>query len=210
MSKNVFANIDRSYNFFFLKKALLNHFFAKNIFDNAGKVKPEFTEEYNKALEELLEIVIHEPQLVIEKYGIKEFSGSMSWVGGFMKRHDLVFRRVHYERRGAIQKDWTDSYLTQVTKACTYYGIDHVLNMDETHVSIDNFSPKVISNRGQETIPIYTNHCNKTDGFTIMATCGKNKKFPLVIIVKGKTGRSTYKFNIRENAESEFLTSVNG
>jgi len=157
-----------------------------------------------------MEIANNEPQLIIERYQIKNFTASMSWVCGFMKRFDLVFKCAHYERRGAIEENWVDCFLTQVAKAIAHYGVDKVLNMDETHVMIDNFSNKVISHKGQKSITMYSNHCNETDGFTAIATCSATQKYPLIVVAKGKTDRCTAKFKIGGNVHCNFFQSSNG
>jgi len=193
-----------------VRKALKVYFTGRNVYDAMGVLKPEFIDEYNQKFNEFFLIAKDEPQLLIERFNIKNFIASMSWVCRFMKRHDLVFRCAHYERRGAIQQDWVEKYITQVAKAIAHYGTDRVLNMDETHVKIDNFTNKVICHKGQESVSVISNHCNKTEGFTVMATCSETQKFPLIVIAKGKTERCTTKFKITGEVQSEFFKSMNG
>ena len=193
-----------------VRKALYRHYINRKIFDIKGQVLPEFAVKYQKKFNKFMKIADKEPHKLMNRYNIPEFAASMAWVSGFMKRYSLVFRCAHYERRGAIQREWVDSYLMKVAKAFAKFGPDRVLNMDETHVSINNFPGKVISHKGQKTVSIQCNYYNKAEGFTAMATCSRSKTLPIIVIAKGKTSRSINKFKKGGNVESRLLTSETG
>ena len=75
------------------------------------------------------------------------------------------------------------------------YEIVHLGNMDETHIRLDNSPRSVIARRGQDGVIVYRSLKNEKEGFTAIGTCTSVKKFPLIIIVKGKKNKCTKKFD---------------
>jgi len=196
------------------RKAAFLHFYKKgiNVYNEDEEVIPEHIDEYNKKFQKYLIIATDQMNVVMNKFNIKNFKASMSWVSKFMKRYHLVFRKVHYQRRGAIDKKWADKFLIQVADAIAKYGVENVINMDETQVRIDNSSGTVIAHKGQEKVTIYRSHFNTKEGFTAIATCSQVKKFPLIVIAKGKPckRKQKKKKQVDENSPVTHFKSKSG
>lgn len=85
---------------------------------------------------DLLNLAADEPEELMNKYNIRQFKASKSWVFRFMIRHRLSLRKVHYERRGNINDEQIDRYLNKIVEAAIQYGPNKIVNMDETHVQL--------------------------------------------------------------------------
>jgi len=192
------------------RKAVFSHFLKKGItvYGDNEEVDPQYIDEYNQKFLKYLIIANEEPQAIMNKFNLRNFKASMSWVSKFMKRHGLVFRKAHYTRRGAIKREWADQFLLNVADAIAKYGFENVVNMDETHVCIDNSSGTVISHKGQDKVTIYRSHVNTKEGFTAIATCSQVRKFPLIVITKGKKLKRPKKQIIVEDSNTQETSSI--
>ena len=177
-------------------------------FDDDGNI---IIPEFEKKLSDLLSLAKNEPQALIENYNITEFKGSKSWVFRYMMRHGLSYRRVHYERRGIIDEKQVDIYLTEIADAVRLYGIDKIVNMDETFVTTRNLQTRVVGLKGQETIRVNDENLNQKEGTTFIGTVcmDPNIRIPLGLISKGKTKRCEKKYG-NQNSEELITHSENG
>ena len=55
-------------------------------------------------------------------------------------KKNLVFKKVHFQRRGQISEGRVEKYLYEVAIAIDEYGEENVVNMVETSVKTNNFS----------------------------------------------------------------------
>lgn len=161
-----------------------------------------YTEQALQKKEELMKIAISEPHQLENDYCIPHFKGSRNWVFKFMKKHKLVFRKTHYKRRGAVEEHSVNAYIDHLTEAIERYGYDRILNLDETHVLLNNFPDKTIAHCGQDTVVIETDKLDQKAGTTYIGTISMNpeKKFPLYCIALGRSPVCERKYgNIDEN-----------
>ena len=188
-----------------IKALFISHASKKeSIFDKNNNIN---TDEFGEQLEELFELASNEPQKIIENFSIKEFKASKSWVYRFMLRHNLVFRRPHYERRGKIDPDQVERYLEELYLAIDKYGLDGIVNMDETSVLTYNFPQKVIAPKGSENVKIIKENINTKESTTFIGsiTMNPNKRIPLAVVAKGKTAASEKKYGV-SSEDDEFIT----
>lgn len=145
----------------------------------------------------------NEPQELIEKYHITEFKGSKSWVFRYMMRYGLSYRMVHYERRGIINEKQVDIYLTEIADAVKLYGIERIVNMDETFVTNRNLQARAVGLKGQETIRVNDENLNQKEGTILIGTVCMDPsiKIPLGLISKGKTKRCEKKYGNQDSDE---------
>lgn len=87
-----------------------------------------------------------------------------------MMRYNLVFKKVHYRRRGAIEQKYIDDYLNEIASTVDKYGPKFVINMDETSVKTHNFSSCVISLKGKDDVSVIKDNLNTKDETTFIAT----------------------------------------
>lgn len=109
----------------------------------AREIEDSQNKKNKTTFNELLNMATDEPEQLMNKYDIRQFVASKSWVFHYMVRHNLSLRKVHYERRGQIDEKQIDRYLNQIVEAVTEFGTDKIINMDETHVSTWNFPQRV-------------------------------------------------------------------
>lgn len=97
-------------------KAIINSYLDRREwpYDKNGLLNiPDLKTQVDK----LLPLAEEDPDLLMVKYGVKKFKGSITWVGKFMNRHSLVHREAHPEKRGAIKDDEVDEFFTQLADA---------------------------------------------------------------------------------------------
>lgn len=143
----------------------------------------------NSELNSLLSLAYSEPQLLIENYGIKDFQASRTWIYSFMIRNGLVFRKAHYERRGKINEDQIEIFLSELAAAIDEFGEQRVINIDETFLLNENLRKETIAVKGQKTVKIDKEKLNQKEGTTFIGAIAldPNKRIPLTLISKGKT-----------------------
>lgn len=166
----------------------------------AREIEDSQNKKNKTTFNELLNMATDEPEQLMNKYDIRQFVASKSWVFHYMVRHNLSLRKVHYERRGQIDEKQIDRYLNQIVEAVTEFGTDKIINMDETHVSTWNFPQRVVAEKGIETVKVDDNYYNDKEGTTFIAAISMNpsKKFPISLISKGKTQRCHKKYEIND------------
>ena len=136
-----------------------------------------------------LDAAIKEPHTIMNHFDIPSFTASRTWTFDFMKRNRFVYKRAHFKRRGTIQQDAVENYLTKLSHAIETYGISKVLNMDETQILLSNFSQSTIAKKGQQTVTINAKCTDLKAGSTYIGTIAMDplKRFPLYCIAHGKT-----------------------
>ena len=77
----------------------------------------------------------------IEKYEIQKFIANKSWILKFMNRNVLIFRKPHPEKRTEIRESEVDLYLNQLANTINKFGVNRIINMDETR--INTFAPHI-------------------------------------------------------------------
>lgn len=193
---------------------------TKALIISKGKLNPDVADEngniniekYQEDLTKLLSIATNEPQKIIEEYNIKEFTASNTWVYKFMMRNGLVFRKPHYERRGNIDLREVDRYIMEIFFAIEKYGLEKIINMDETSILNHNMPNKVIGRKGVENIKAKKENINEKESSTFIGSISMDPtvKIPLTIVAKGKTKKSEKKYGITENDEELITHSENG
>ena len=81
-----------------------------------------------------------EVRFVLDKYSIPFPRFSLHWLGCFMIRNRLSWRKAYYLRRGSIDETYVDLYLQELAQAIIKFGYDRVFNMDENAVRVNNGS----------------------------------------------------------------------
>lgn len=71
-----------------------------------------------------------------------------------MIRNGLVFRKAHYERRGKINEDQIEIFLSELAAAIDEFGEQRVINIDETFLLNENLRKETIAVKGQKTVKI--------------------------------------------------------
>lgn len=168
---------------------------------------PNLDEEVSK----LLPLAEDDQEEIMQKYNIKPFKGSQSWVLKFMKRNNLVFRSAHLERRGSIDSDNVDDFLTKLADALITYGKKRILNVDETLINTFNNHMKQIAPKGQSNIKVTKDKYSEKEGTTYLATISLDPelRFPLYIIAKGKSDVCEQKYKLEKN-DDLIRHSING
>ncbi|MBR4634431.1 hypothetical protein IKO50_05835 [bacterium] len=146
-----------------------------------------FSDLCNQKYEELYELALVEPQQIVNQYSVPVFKASRTWAFNFMRKHNLVYRRTHYARRGAIDEVKANEFLQHLSDAISRYGPSRVLNMDETQVLLNNFNKKTIAIKGQKTVTVEKDFVDLKAGTTYIGTISMDptQKFPLYCIAKG-------------------------
>jgi len=164
------------------------------------------------AMQKYLEEARYQPHTLMNRFNIPSFSASNSWISRFLKENNYVYRVAHYARRGAIDKKSVDIYLQHLSNAVRKYGRAKVLNMDETHVLVNNFSPKTITRKGLTDVIIDVANKNDKAGTTYIGTIAMdpNVRFPLYGVAKGKTEKCEKKYNNTDRSRSEMDHSSSG
>ena len=170
------------------------------MYDNDGFKTDEFLNLYQRTFE----IANKEPQILFEEAHLPRFVASRWFVECFMKRNNFSLRKPHISRRGSIKADEVDRYITKLKEAIEQFGEDHVFNMDETSVRIAYYPNKVVGIVGSDAVHVDT-RLNLKENFTAIMTCTRNKKYPPIILAKGKTDKCTNKFNIEESTIEHFV-----
>ena len=170
-------------------------------FDKYGNINiPQLEEEVNK----IIAIAEESPDDLIEKYKIKNFTASPSWTYKFIKRHNLSFRAAHYERRGAINPEEVEHFLSTLADILVRYDPKFIFNMDETFINVFNNPIKAIVRKGQSTVSIIKDKLDKKEGTTYISTISMDAsaRLPLFIIARGGTHVCERKFKLdRDNDE---------
>lgn len=168
-----------------------------------------YTDDFKRFAENLLKQIMPDgskkPILsvqlkIIEDYCLPEPIFSNAWVRAFMKRNHFSFRLAHYSRRGLINSKFVDSFLNQLASAIIKYKWKRIYNMDETSIRINNGSLRTIAPIGVEKVVIQGSR-NEKECFTSIATCSRYKKYPLIMLSKGKTEACCTKFRTSKNSE---------
>ena len=87
-----------------------------------------------------------------------------------MKQNGQVFRKPHSEKRTEFQDDEVDMYLNLLADAIIRFGVNRILNMDETHIKTFASQDKTISLKGQETIKLNDESKDPKEGTTYVGT----------------------------------------
>lgn len=143
----------------------------------------------NSELNSLLSLANSEPQLLIENNGIKDFQASRTWIYSFIIGNGLVFRKAHYERRGIINEDQIEIFLSELAAAIDEFGEQREINIDETFLLNVNLRKEKIAVKGQKTVKIDKEKLNQKEGTTFIGAIvlDPNERIPLTLISKGKT-----------------------
>lgn len=177
-------------------------------FDKEGNLNiPNLDDEINK----ILPIAEEDHNELMLKYNIKPFKGSHSWVLKFMKRNNLVFRETHVERRGSINDDDVDVFLSKLADALITYGKGRILNVDETFINTFNNHIKQIALKGQSSVRVSKDTFSAKEGTTYLATIALDPevRFPLYIIAKGRSTVCEQKYKL-EDGDDKVNHSLNG
>jgi len=132
----------------------------------------------------------------MKDYQIQDFSASPGWVSNFMKKYDLVFRKAHLLKRGAIDQNYVATYLRDLPTAFAKFPAERILNMDETQILLDYSSKTTIAKKGQKAVKILKKYLDQKEGTTYVATISKDPEFkiPLYCIVQGISPRCEKKY----------------
>ena len=155
-------------------------------FNSEGNV---VTALIDKEMRTILDWANESPDELMDKYNIKKFIASPSWTYKFMRRHNLSFRAAHYERRGSINPDEVDHFLSCLADILVRYEPKFIFNMDETFIYVFNNPVKVIAKKGQGTVKIEKERHDKKEGTTYLGTISMDPAYtlPLFIIAKGES-----------------------
>lgn len=95
--------------------------------------------------------------------------------------------------------------------AIAEFGVDYVLNMDETCIKTYNPRKKQITIKGKDTVKISKDKFNEKERTTYIATLSRNpqKKLPFVIIASGRTEACKTKYQI-DGSNDYCLHSLGG
>lgn len=131
------------------------------------------------------EVDLNEIKKILEQYKIPLPRFSLHWLRDFMRRNRISWRKAHYARRGAIDLTYAEIFLEQVAYAVIKYGWERVFNMDETAVRVNNGSVLTIGKIGTLDISVDGKRDDR-ECFTAIATCTKEKTYPLILLNKGE------------------------
>lgn len=180
-------------------------------FDEIGNI---IIKDFDNKIIELLPTAQNEPQILMNAVYMRQFTASLSWCRNFLSRHNLSLRKPHNERLGEINAKFIKIYLKQLAKAFKKYGINGVINMDETFVHTFYYEERVVSRRNEGACEVVRgSKYNAKEGTTVIATStrNKNKHIPLAIVAKGRSTKSENKYEIDKlNDEELILHSPNG
>ena len=179
-----------------------------NPFDSTGACISDVEIGMQKYLEEARS----QPHTLINRFNIPSFSASNSWISRFLNENNYVYRVPHYARRGAIDPKSVTIYLQHLSSAVQKYGRANVLNMDETHINLNNYSPKTIAKKGAQDVTIDVANKNDKAGTTYIGTIAMDPsvRFPLYLVAKGKTEKCEKKYNNTDRLRSEMDHSSSG
>ena len=160
----------------------------------------------------LVEELLDDTDKFLKKHTIPKFLVSKTWIFSYMKRNGLTFRKPHSEKRTEVHDDEVDLYLNLLADAIVRYGVNRVLNMDETHIKTFASQDKTIALKGQETIKLNDDGKDLKEGTTYIGTICYNPeiKFPLVIIAKGETKACEQKYKSSDSEEDYIIHSDSG
>lgn len=122
-------------------------------------------------------------QDIIMKFNLPPIVFTHKWFRKFLKRNRLSLRNAHYIRRGAIDQKYVKKYIYKLAKYVVEHGWNCVYNMDETACRINKGSTRAVAPIGLECIEVNAKR-NSKECFTVVATCTRYKKFPLIILKK--------------------------
>lgn len=178
-----------------------------NPFDEKGEI--DFT-KYEDEFNQFLELADTEPQKLIEDY-LKDFTASRTWVFNFMLRHNLVFKKAHFFRRGNVDEKHVDNYLNEIAIAIEKYGKENIVNMDETSVKTQNLASKIIALKGKDATAALDKLKSKEATTFLGAICmDPTRRIPLGIVTKGKTKKSERKFGFNSKSPEFIAHTKNG
>ena len=192
-------------------KAVIFSYLDKGLwpFDSNGDINiTSLEDEVNK----ILPLAQDEPENIMDKYNIKQFKGSPTWVSKFMLRHKLVHRECHIERRGAIDEEEVDQFLSQLADAMIIYKPRFILNMDQTFINTYNPPHKQITKKGESTVKIIKERMNQKEGTTYLSTISMDSdlKLPLFIVARGRSELCEKKHEINTENDDFISHSLNG
>ena len=191
-------------------KAVINSWLKqkKKPFNDDGDV---IIPNFQSLVEELLDDT-DDTDKFMKRHTIPKFLVSRTWIFSYMKRNGLTFRKPHSEKRTEVHDDEVDLYLNLLADAIVRYGVNRVLNMDETHIKTFASQDKTIALKGQETIKLNDDGKDLKEGTTYIGTICYNPeiKFPLVIIAKGETKACEQKYKSSDSEEDYIIHSDSG
>ena len=151
------------------------------------------------------------PYDLIDKYGIKNFTASPSWTYKFIKRNNLSIRSAHYERRGAINPDEVDQFLSTLADFLVRYSPECIFNMDVTFINVFNCPVNAIVRKSASTVKIEKEKYDKKERTAYLSTISMDptKRLPLFIVTRGGSEVYERKFKFKDDKDKTSHT-VNG
>ena len=119
------------------------------------------------------------------------FKCSDSYICRWRSRNSISVRIFHYARRIEGSAEKSQLFRQKVRNAINRYGLDFVLNMDETNWSVVPTSRKTWAIKGADEVKVQKDKVPPEKlNFTSIATITASyRKFKLVSIAKGKSNR---------------------
>ena len=129
----------------------------------------------------------------------------------FCERNMFSFRQMRKKKRSEIKQEEVDAFTKELTEVIEKYGVDGVINMDETPWCFVYAHGKVLAQRGTEEV-----EAQLPDDFrrqmTVIATIKANgEKLPPLFLAKGTTNKCHQQFDgIKSKEKYEIYHSPSG
>lgn len=106
-----------------------------------------------------------------------------NWVGGFMIRNRLSFRRGTTNKRIEINQDVVAQYrINEHEDVFSKIDLRHVYNMDETGVNFDTAARCTVDETGTSSVPINTSGHERSRSTVVLVLSAIGMKLPPVVI----------------------------
>lgn len=115
----------------------------------------------------------------------------------------MSIRSAHYERRGAINTDEVDQFLSTLADVLVRYSPECIFNMDETFINVFNCPVNAIIRKGASTVKIEKEKYDKKEGTTYLSTISMDptKRLPLFIVTRGGSEVCERKFKFKDDKD---------
>ena len=119
---------------------------------------------------------------------VKEFKASYGWARKFMRRYNLVLRRISGSGR-SFKPDTVNTvheYLKDVRELAHNYSDDEIINFDESSYYMDAVGNYTVSSKGARKTYAQTTGKEKVRLSCLMASTANGKRFPILTVVPRK------------------------
>ncbi|CAF1042361.1 unnamed protein product [Brachionus calyciflorus] len=123
------------------------------------------------------------------RHGVNDrFKASQGWLRNFLRRNNLVLRRITSKGRSLPQNsiETINQFISKCADETSGVNKDEIYSMDETTIYLDSPSNYTYETRGANRINAKTAGCEKTRLSLAFGASAKGSKLPLVILIPRK------------------------